>query len=98
MTDQKHTKELEKINDNRSLSPMQAYLSAYNLCDVVIKDLAAVTKQRDELRDELTKMQTFMTMLNKPEKEFLAWTETLDEHPQEYDGVCYCDLCKSYAD
>ena len=53
MTDQKHTKELKKINNNRGLNSMQAYLATYNLCDIVIKDLAEVTKQRDELRDML---------------------------------------------
>lgn len=36
MTDQKHTKELKKINNNRGLNSMQAYLATYNLCDILI--------------------------------------------------------------
>jgi hypothetical protein len=61
-------------------------------------------KELDFVKNELISLSTFIGMLNKleekeiSEKEFLEWTETLDEHPEEYSGICFCNLCKSYAD
>lgn len=70
---------------------------AIKLCSDLIAENAGLKNSRDELRDELTKMKTFMSKLNLPEKDFMKWTETLDEHPEEYDGPCNCYLCLSYA-
>lgn len=70
---------------------------AIKLCSDLIAENAGLKNSRDELRNELTKMQTFLSKLNLPEKDFMKWTETLDEHPEEYDGPCNCYLCLSYA-
>ena len=31
-------------------------------------------------------------------EELLKKTEEVDEHPEDYDGPCWCQLCCSYAD
>jgi hypothetical protein len=30
--------------------------------------------------------------------ELLEITSCMDEHPDEWDGPCYCKMCKSYSD
>jgi len=30
-------------------------------------------------------------------KEFLTLTMLLDEHPEDYQGPCFCKLCQSYS-
>lgn len=31
------------------------------------------------------------------QKVLLGLTETIDEHPENYDGPCFCRLCMSYG-
>lgn len=35
---------------------------------------------------------------SKRYSELMLKTEAEDEHPEEYDGPCWCLLCQSYAD
>lgn len=36
------------------------------------------------------------SFLRATEKEAVKFTETLHEHPENYDGPCLCGTCKSY--
>lgn len=52
---------------------------------------AKISKQVDAL----------LVMLGNTERErdeLLKMTEKLDEHPEGYDGPCFCKLCMSYAE
>jgi hypothetical protein len=34
----------------------------------------------------------------KEYEELMLMTEYVEEHPEDYDGPCFCALCRSYAD
>ena len=49
-------------------------------------------------RSEIAKTNPAMAeQVERDEAELLAITECLDEHPDGYDGPCYCRDCASYA-
>lgn len=39
-----------------------------------------------------------MLVLLTQEDGFPKLTEGIDEHPEGYEGPCFCELCRSYAD
>jgi hypothetical protein len=48
-------------------------------------------------RHKLGKKDAVMAeQARRDEQQLLADTEALDEHPDGYDGPCYCKTCMSY--
>lgn len=49
-------------------------------------------------KKEWTELEDGSEISAQREAELLKRTELVDEHPEDYDGPCFCRLCLSYGD
>ena len=61
--------------------------------DIIIDVVSDLQKDRAELLTQAERI----TKLEADNKQLLELSENLDEHPEDYDGPCLCQLCKSYG-
>jgi len=79
--------------DNRRLSKE---------CDAKQKLLSTWVNKYAELEEErdalAPKAEMLDLLIEIDERAFVDLTMKLPDHPENYDGPCYCELCQSYGD
>lgn len=59
---------------------------------ITMEYLGDVSFSESDLHNVLT-LHAELERVQETEKEVLRWTRTLDEHPEGYEGPCYCGAC-----
>lgn len=68
-------------------------LSTTVLIDKLKEACAHLDRQAEDNKNQAAEIKR----LKKENDDFLKMTELLEEHPEGYEGPCYCKLCMSYG-
>jgi cell shape-determining protein MreC len=65
-------------------------------CQSIVKEVAELKAENKKLQARNKCLKRDKTRVKADNRELLKLTEQLDEHPEGYDGPCFCKMCVGY--